>query len=141
AHTKTLGLLSPTETRWPEYGDNVQALARSLHATQRGDGFWNVNLGDPDDRPGPETSGTGFFTFGLAYGIRTGLLDAATYLPVVLRAWNGLVSTAVHSDGFIGYVQGVGDQPGSGLPPTADATADFGVGAFLLAGTELTKLA
>jgi rhamnogalacturonyl hydrolase YesR len=139
-HAKTLALLGPAEARWPEYRSNIQALARSLLATQREDGFWNVNLGDSADRPGPETSGTGFFTFGLAYGIRTGLLDRATYLPVAARAWRGMVTVAVRDGGFLGYVQGVGEQPASGATIGADDTADFGVGAFLLAGTELAKL-
>lgn len=56
------------------------------------------------------------------------------------RAWNGLVSTAVHPDGFLGYVQNVGDRPESSQPVTYDSTANFGVGAFLLAGTELARL-
>jgi len=56
------------------------------------------------------------------------------------RAWNGLVAAAVHPNGFLGYVQGVGDRPESSQPITYDSTADFGVGAFLLAGAELAAL-
>ena len=41
---------------------------------QRSDGFWNVNLGDPQHLPGPETSGTAFFTYATAYAVRAGLL-------------------------------------------------------------------
>jgi rhamnogalacturonyl hydrolase YesR len=116
-------------------------MAAALRAVQRSDGFWNVNLADPQHLPGPETSGTAFFTYGLAYGIRAGLLDRTTYLPVVARAWNGMVATAVHSDGFLGWVQGVGYEPESSQPVTAGSTADFGVGGFLLAGTEVAGLA
>jgi rhamnogalacturonyl hydrolase YesR len=141
AHAKTLGLLSATETRWPEYRYNLQGVARSVLRTQRSDGFFNVNLADPDHYGGPETSGTAMFAFSLAYGIRTGVLDRATYLPVAAKAWNGMVATAVRADGFLGYVQGVGESPSSSQPVTADTTADFGVGAFLLAGSELAKLA
>ncbi|WP_410811293.1 glycoside hydrolase family 88 protein [Micromonospora sp. 067-2] len=141
AHAKTLGLLDATETRWPEYRANLQGVARSLARTQRSDGFWNVNLGDSADYPGPETSGTALFVFGLSYGIRVGLLDRATYLPVVARAWNGMVATAGQADGFLGYVQGVGHKPSSSQPVTVTKTADFGVGAFLLGGSELSKLA
>ena len=61
-------------------------------------------------------------------------------MPVVARAWNGMVATAVHPDGFLGYVQKVGDRPESSQPVTYDTTADFGVGAFLLAGTEVVAL-
>jgi unsaturated rhamnogalacturonyl hydrolase len=141
AHAKVLGLQPGIDTRWPEYKYNVQGLARSLAKIQRSDGFWNVNLADPNHYPGPETSGTAFFVFGLAYGIRAGALDRATYLPLAARAWNGMVATAVHADGFLGYVQGVGYAPESSQPVTTDSTADFGVGAFLLAATELAKLA
>jgi unsaturated rhamnogalacturonyl hydrolase len=141
AHAKVLALQPDLGTRWPEYRYNLQGLARSLVKTQRPDGFWNVNLADPAHYPGPETSGTAFFAYGLAYGIRTGLLDRATYLPVAARAWNGMVATAVHADGFLGYVQGVGYAPSSSQPVTTDSTADFGVGGFLLAATELAGLA
>jgi len=141
AHAKTLGLLPASETRWPEYRYNLEGVARSLRTTQRSDGFWNVNLGDPNNLPGPETSGTAYYVFALAYGIRTGRIDSATYLPVVARAWNGLTATAVHSDGFLGYVQNVGDRPSSSQPVTYDSTADFGVGGFLLAGAELSRIA
>jgi hypothetical protein len=59
---------------------------------------------------------------------------------VVEKAWNGLVNTAVHDDGKLGYVQNVGKEPASSQPVTYESTADFGVGAFLLAGTEIYKL-
>jgi hypothetical protein len=68
------------------------------------------------------------------------VIDAATYLPVVARAWHGMVTMAVHADGFLGYVQGVGYAPQSAQPVTTNDTADFGVGGFLLAGVELAKL-
>jgi unsaturated rhamnogalacturonyl hydrolase len=119
----------------------MQGMARSLLKTQRTDGFWNVNLADPAHLPGPETSGTAMFAYGLAYAIRTGVIDRATYLPIAAKAWNGMVATAVHADGFLGFVQGVGSEPASSQPVTAGSTADFGVGAFLLAAAELAKLA
>ena len=140
AHAKILALNPGLGTRWPEFRSNIQGLARSLAKAQRADGLFNVNLADPTDFGGPETSGTAFFAFGLAYGIRTGIIDRATYLPVVARAWNGMVATSVHADGFLGYVQGVGHEPGSSQPVTTNSTADFGIGGFLLAATEVAKL-
>jgi unsaturated rhamnogalacturonyl hydrolase len=59
---------------------------------------------------------------------------------VVARAWNALATTAVREDGLLGWVQGVGHEPESSRPITADTTADFAVGAFLLAGTEMAAL-
>jgi unsaturated rhamnogalacturonyl hydrolase len=138
AFAKVLQTLPATRTQ--EYRDRLTGMAAALRTVQRSDGFWNVNLADSAHLPGPETSGTAFFTYGLAYGIRSGLLDRATYLPVVARAWNGMVATAVHSDGFLGWVQGVGYEPESSQPVTAGSTADFGVGGFLYAGTEVAAL-
>jgi unsaturated rhamnogalacturonyl hydrolase len=140
AHAKVLGLISPSDPHVAEYRANLQNVAAALSTRQRGDGFWNVNLSDPLDFGGPETSGTAFFTFGIAYGVRTGLLSAATYLPIVAKAWNGMVATAMHPDGFLGYVQGTGEKPSSSQPVTYNSTADFGVGAFLLAASEVARL-
>jgi unsaturated rhamnogalacturonyl hydrolase len=138
AHAKIHALM-PTPD--PLYVSTLQAMAAALAPIQRTDGFWNVNLADPNHWPGPETSGTAFFTFGLAYAVRAGLIDSATYLPVVARAWNGMVATAVHPDGYLGYVQGTGQSPDSSQPVTYNSTSDFGVGAFLLAASEVAKLA
>ncbi|MBR7673721.1 glycoside hydrolase family 88 protein [Streptomyces daliensis] len=141
AHVKALKALPGSAPHADEYRATLTRLLAAVRAVQRGDGFWNVNLGDPAHLPGPETSGTAFFTYGTAYAVRAGLLPRAEYLPVAARAWNGMVATALHSDGFLGYVQGVGDRPESSQPVTRDTTSDFGVGAFLLAGTELAALA
>ncbi|MFF1451196.1 glycoside hydrolase family 88 protein [Streptomyces sp. NPDC058274] len=140
-HTKTLKALPSTERHTAEYRDALTRLVVAVAKVQRTDGFWNVNLADAAHLPGPETSGTSFFVYGTAYAIAAGLVDRATYLPVAARAWNGLVATAVHPDGVLGYVQNVGDRPESSQPITYNSTANFGVGAFLLAGTELAGLA
>ncbi|MBB5873779.1 rhamnogalacturonyl hydrolase YesR [Allocatelliglobosispora scoriae] len=140
AHAKVLALLPATDPKRAEYVSTLQALSAALPGIQRADGFWNVNLADAAHRGGPETSGTAFFTYGLAYGIRTGLLPSATYLPVVAKAWNGMVATAVRPSGLLGWVQGVGANPDSSQPVTSTSTSDFGVGAFLLAGSEVAKL-
>jgi rhamnogalacturonyl hydrolase YesR len=50
-------------------------MAAALASVQRSDGFWNVDLGDPLDYPGPESSGTAFFLYGMAWGLNKGLLD------------------------------------------------------------------
>jgi unsaturated rhamnogalacturonyl hydrolase len=141
AHTKVLKALPTTQANVPEYRSTLTRLVTAVAKVQRSDGFWNVNLADPDHFPGPETSGTVFFVYGTAYAIGAGLVDSATYLPVAARAWNGLVATAVHPDGTLGYVQKVGDRPDSSQPVTYDSAADFGVGGFLLGGTELAALA
>lgn len=44
-----------------------------------------------DIYPTPETSGTAFFTDGLAWSINNGLHDRETYEPVVKKAWLSLL--------------------------------------------------
>jgi unsaturated rhamnogalacturonyl hydrolase len=124
-----------------EYEATFQQMCAALKAVHRSDGFWNMSLYDPGHYPGPETSGTALFVYGMAWGIDNGLLNKTTYKPVVAKAWNAMVTTAVHPSGKLGYVQGVGKE----LVPTQQVThassADFGVGVFLLAGSEVSKIA
>jgi unsaturated rhamnogalacturonyl hydrolase len=123
-----------------EYEGMLAAMAAALAKAQRSDGLWNVSLADPEDHPGPEASGTALFTYAIAKGINDRLLDRGVYLPVVDKAWRGLVSVAVRADGELGYVQGVGEQPSSSQPVTLRSTGDFGLGAFLLAGSGVHEL-
>ena len=138
AHVRVLQQLPLNNSHRAEYIQTLQQMVVALKDRQRPDGFWNPSLDDPNEYTGPETSGTAFFTYGLAWGINNHLLDSATYAPVVVKAWNGLVSTAVQPNGFLGYVQGVGAAPALA---SANTTQDFGVGGFLLAGTEVLKMA
>jgi rhamnogalacturonyl hydrolase YesR len=127
-----------------EYIAMLRAMAAALKKVQRPDGFWNVSLHDPDNFGGKETSGTAFFAYGLAWGIRHGVLDATEYRPVVARAWRAIITDALHANGFLGYVQGTGKQPSEGQPVTYEHAPDFEdytLGGFLLAGTELCSLA
>ena len=127
----------------PDYPDRARyvtlfrEMAEKIAAVQGADGYWRSSLLDPESRPNPETSGTGFFVFGLAWGINHGLLDRPQYEPAVTRGWSALVK-AVHPDGMLGWVQRIGDQPGG---TTAETTEVYGVGALLLAGSEVHTLA
>jgi unsaturated rhamnogalacturonyl hydrolase len=141
AHAKVLATLPTSDSHYAEYLATFRAMAAKLLTLQQSDGFWYANLLNPSQYPTPETSGTSGFTYGLAWGIEAGVLDSATYLPAMTKAWNGMVATAVHTNGFLGYVQGVGSQPSSSQPTTYNSTADFGVGLFLQAGMEVAKLA
>ncbi len=68
------------------------------------------------------------------------MLAKADYQPVVEKAWQGMLSKAVAANGRLGYVQGPGERPSDHQPVTATDQAAYGVGGFLLAGSELTKL-
>jgi len=112
-------------------------MAAAVLAAQSADGYWRSSLLDPDSRPNPETSGTGFFVYSLAWGVNHGLLDRATYEPAARRGWAALVR-AVRPDGMLGWVQQIGAEPGSA---GVDSTEVYGTGALLLAGSEMIRLA
>ena len=112
-------------------------MAGAVLAAQSGDGYWRSSLLDPDSRPNPETSGTGFFASALGWGVQQGLLDRTKFEPAVLKGWEALVR-AVRPDGMFGWVQQIGAEPGSA---GADSTEVYGTGAFLVAGSAVHALA
>lgn len=111
-------------------------MAEKLVSLQTPEGYWAMSLLEADAYPTPETSGTGFYCFGLAWGINIGLLDSATYEPAVLKAWDAL-TRCITNEGMLGYVQPVGAEPGQAWP---DKTEVYGTGAFLAAGAEVTRM-
>ncbi len=116
------------------YSSLFRRMAARLKELQREDGTWSAGLlGDTETYQNIETSGSAFFTFGLAWGINYGLLDRETYEPTLLKAWKAL-SGAVTEEGLFGYVQGVGAAPGASYP---DYSELYGTGAFLAAGTQM----
>jgi unsaturated rhamnogalacturonyl hydrolase len=112
-------------------------MAVKLASLQQPDGTWYPSLLDAAQYPDPETSGTALDCFAFAWGINNGLLDRATYLPVVEKAWSALLA-ARRPDGLLGYVQGVADRP---KPVKADGTQLYATGAFLMDVCELADLA
>ena len=143
ALVRVLDEIPNNEKHYRAYLKDFLAMSKALKAIQRGDGFWNVSLHDPGHYGGKETTGTSLFVYGMAWGINNNILSAEEYLPIVIKAWNAMVTEAVHPNGFLGYVQGTGKEPKDGQPVTYDSVPDFedyGVGCFLLAGTEVYKL-
>ena len=111
-------------------------MAAKLLKLQSADGFWHASLLDPASYPNPEMSATAFFVYGMAWGINNGYLDKATYLPAIIKGWQSMV-TSVWPDGKVGYIQPIGADPKS---VTREMTEVYGVGGFLMAGTEITRL-
>ena len=143
ALVRVLEEIPADEVHRTDYVNDFLAMSKAIKKCQRKDGFWNVSLHDETNFGGKETSGTALFVYGMAWGVRNGLLDKKEYLPVLLKAWNAMVQDAVHPDGCLGYVQGTGKEPKDGQPVTYDKIPDFedyGIGCFLLAGTEVYKL-
>lgn len=110
-------------------------MAARLKDLQKPDGYWPPSLLGPENSP-PETSGTGFFTYGLAWGVKQGLLDRADYEPAIRRGWAALVRS-VGRDGRLQWVQRVGDRPDQ---VSASDTQYYGIGAFLLAASAVADL-
>ena len=143
ALVRVLDNIPKDEPHRKQYKHDFQAMAEALMKVQRKDGFWNVSLHDPTHYGGKETTGTALFVYGMAWGIRSGYLDAKTYKPVVTKAWNAIMKHSVTPHGFLGYVQGTGKEPKDRQPVTNDSMPDFedfGLGCFLLAGSEVYKM-
>jgi unsaturated rhamnogalacturonyl hydrolase len=151
ALARVLDVLPPTDPHHATYLADFQAMAAALLPLQRPDGFWTSSLLDPTHcaslglpgQDGPETSGTALFAYGLAWGLRKHVLDERFRSPL-LAAWRGLVDLALQPDGRLGYVQSTGDRPCTDTAPLSPTRLanfdDYGVGVFLLAGSELYRL-
>ncbi|HPN59837.1 MAG TPA: glycoside hydrolase family 88 protein [Chitinophagaceae bacterium] len=143
ALVKTLEALPKSDSHYNEYLQDYKDMCAALLPLQRTDGYWNVSLNDPAHFGGKEVSGTSLFIYGFAWGINHGLLDKKTYKPAIVKAWKAMAKEAVHPDGKLGFVQGTGKEPKDGQPVGYDKTPDFedyGLGCFLLAGTEIYKM-
>jgi len=140
AMAKVLQALPATDKRRGEYQRVLTKMAEKLATIQRADGFWNVNLGNPNDFGGPETTGTAMFTYAITWAINHKILPADKYRPIVEKAWTGMVKIAVQSNGLLGFCQSTGQRPADGQPVTRNSVTAVGVGAFLLAGSQLATL-
>lgn len=120
----------------PKYVAQFRQMAEKLAAIQSPDGLWRSGLLDPDAYELPEVSGSAFVTYGIAYGINHHILDRAKYQPVVEKAWKGMLSH-IYADGRLGSIQPIDGQPGKFKP---SASYVYGVGGFLLAGSEMHRL-
>jgi unsaturated rhamnogalacturonyl hydrolase len=121
----------------PKYLHQLKEMASAVAPLQGEDGLWRPGLLDGDAYRLPENSGSAFITYALAYGIKENILDRKRYLPIVKKAWAGLLSH-VYEDGRLGCIQPIGAAPGAF---TATSSYVYGVGAYLLAGSEIYKLA
>ncbi|MDR1666798.1 MAG: glycoside hydrolase family 88 protein [Bacteroidales bacterium] len=123
--------------RRPFYEQLFREMAAKIISIQQPDGLWRTSLLDPDAYPGGEASGSGFYCYALAWGINSGLLEKATFLPAVQKAWTGL-NRCVNEEGRVGWVQPIDGNPRRNV--NADSWEVYGTGAFLLAGSEVIKL-
>ncbi|MDO6693305.1 glycoside hydrolase family 88 protein [Aliiglaciecola sp. 3_MG-2023] len=110
-------------------------FAAALQPIQNPSGYWSPSLLDPNKVTTPETSGTGFITFGLAWGVNNGLLTDPKYKTAALKGWQA-IERATQANGKVNWVQQVGKSPD---PVAEHETQFYGAGAVLLAASEMTK--
>lgn len=142
ALVRCMNELPKKDKAYKELKKDFMLMSKGLLKCQREDGFWNPSLVSTNYAM-PETSGTALFLYGMAWGIRQGYLKAKDYRPACDRAWAAMVKTAVHRDGFLGWMQGTGKDPSAGQPLSYDKVPDFedyGTGCFLLGAVEYYKL-
>jgi unsaturated rhamnogalacturonyl hydrolase len=122
----------PSKERYIElYKKNAEGLM----ALQKEDGYWPASLMDPDKVKTPEVSGTGFITFGLAWGVNNGILTDQRSKEIVEKGWKA-ITEAVTDDGRVHWVQHVGKSP----DPVKESDSQlYGSGAVLLAASEMLK--
>jgi rhamnogalacturonyl hydrolase YesR len=118
-----------------------RTMSRAVLRTQIPDGdpaggFWGPSLLAHDLYPFPEASGTSFFVTGLAWGVRTGVLEGREYLAAARRGWNALQSAQL-PHGAIGWVQQIGGEPDA---VQRHKTQLYASGGFLSAAAEMLRL-
>jgi rhamnogalacturonyl hydrolase YesR len=136
---KVLQDMPRTYRHYDFFVKKYQRLAYAVAQLQQKEGYWTRSMMDPAHAPGPETSGTAFFTYGILWGVNNGYLNKKEYKTVIQRAWQYLTTTALQADGRVGYVQPIGERAIPGQTVDANSQANFGVGAFLLAACEYAR--
>jgi len=133
---RTLDYLPKDDPARAKYVTQLKEMAARVASLQGPDGLWRSGLLDQGNYSEPEMSGSALFTYALAWGINEGVLDRKVYRPVVAKAWAGMLKH-VYADGRLGCVQQTGAEP---APFKATASYTYGVGAFLMAGSEIRRM-
>lgn len=123
-----------------EYEAVFKKMAATLIQVQGEDGFWRMNLDDENHDARPETSGTVFFAYGLAWGINHGLLDKETYYPAVRKAFLGLNANAIRPDGLVGRSELISAYPNPKCALGIGSSQSYAPAATVLFLSELSKL-
>jgi unsaturated rhamnogalacturonyl hydrolase len=137
AFVKVLEVMPKDYPTRGKYIAQYKEMADKIAAIQGPDGLWRSGLLDPSAYDLPEISGSAFFTYSIAWGINQGILDRAKFQPVVAKAWPAILSH-IYADGRLGSIQPIDGQPGKFKP---SASYVYGVGGFLLAASEVDKMA
>jgi unsaturated rhamnogalacturonyl hydrolase len=134
---RMLELLPANHPSRERFEQLFREMAETVLTAQQPDGLWHSSLLDPQSYPLKETSGSGFYAYALAWGVNQGLLDGAKFKLAIRKVWLALTG-CVDADGKLTHVQPIGSDPKTFAD---DSTEVYGVGAFLLAGSELYRMA
>jgi unsaturated rhamnogalacturonyl hydrolase len=134
---RTLEYLPKDDPARAKYVKQLQEMSAAVAKIQGPDGLWRAGMLDPANYDQPEMSGSALMTFGMAWGVNNGILDRKVYTPVITKAWAGMLKH-IYADGRLGDIQQTGAQPAAFKP---SASYNYGVGGFLLAGSEIHKMA
>ena len=143
ALVRVMDVIGKKDKYYKELKRDFVMMSKAFASCQREDGFWNVSLVSPVTYGGKEATGTSLFLYGMAWGMRNGILKEKEYRHIADKAWTALATESVHADGFLGWVQGTGKAPSAGQPVTYTSVPDFedyGTGCFLMGATEYYKL-
>lgn len=142
ALVRCMDQLSPKSREYKELKKDFLLMSQALLKCQHQDGFWHASLVSDADYPTPEMTGTALFLYGMAWGVRQGILRNGKYRPACDKAWTALRG-CLHEDGTLGWYQGTGKDPSDGQPVTFTSVPnfdDYGTGCFLLALSEYYRL-
>lgn len=117
----------------PLMRETYKTLADQLVSIQREDGYWPTSLMDAEYLTNPETSGTAFFGFGLAWGLNNGTLEGEKYEMARDKAWDAM-RLATTTSGKVGWVQQIGKDPQSTERETSQL---YATGGMLLFAAEM----
>ncbi|MHA4868202.1 glycoside hydrolase family 88 protein [Duganella sp. PWIR1] len=134
---RVLQYLPENHPERPRFVQQYKEMSAKLLTLQQPDGLWRASLLDPATYPMKESSGSALYTYAFAWGVNQGLLDAKAFKPAVQKAWSALIAN-VQADGKLTHVQPIG------LAPKVfddNLTEVYGVGGFLLAGSEVYRMA
>jgi len=118
------------------YLDIFKKMASTVAPAQALDGSWRSSMLNHSFPP--DSSGSSFMIFALAYGINAGVLSREEFLPTVQRGWAWLSTVALQPSGLFGWCQPTGDGPIMDI--YANSTQAFCVGAFLSAAAQVSQL-
>jgi len=133
---RTLEYLPKDDPARPMYVSQLKDMSAAVAKLQGPDGLWHAGMLDPAAYDQPEISGSALMTFAMAWGVNNGILDRKVYTPVIQKAWTGMVAH-IYADGRLGDIQQTGSAPALFKP---SSSFNYGVGGFLLAGSEIYKL-